>query len=179
MPIRRLIFVPLLACSLHIAAQQPTDVQQIDSLINDLSNHTRKPSELIDPQATHTKHLNDLSAPYTLALTQEADPSFNGNGTATLPVRVHFKTDSGELETSSTAHFVLRNHTWYFADLSFLDFPNFLIAVLIIGCLIGVTYAAFALTIYFRLSNKGMLTPSNRLRSSIPFYWPSLLRATR
>jgi hypothetical protein len=180
MPFKRFIYVALFACSLRIAAQQPTDVQQLNSVMKDLAEHNRAPSDLIDPQSRSTaKHLDTLSNPFTLALTSQGDPQFHGDGTATVPVRLHFKNDSSELNTSTNVNFVRRGETWYLADLAFLDIPTGLIFVLIIGCLGGVAYAAFVVTISYRLAKKGILTTSNRLRLPIPFYWPSLIRQTR
>ncbi|WP_125486669.1 hypothetical protein [Edaphobacter aggregans] len=149
--------------------------------MGDLTGHRRSPDLLLDPNSVNRNNEVDRlrDASYVLSLTSEGNPQFTGPGTANIPVRVRFKTANEELDTSSEAHFVLRGTTWYFSDFRFLAFPNALIVVLVVGCLIGVFYAASMLILRSRLLRSGQLNFKTQTKLFVPFFWPSLFKSTQ
>jgi hypothetical protein len=172
----------LLVLTMHISAQSSSsnDASQITALMAGLSDRSKTPAEVLDPNldpSARAKSLQRFSAPhYELSIVPtEGVPAIDGDS-ASLPVRVHFDSQDGNsLDTSTTAHFVKRNGTWYFSSFDFMQWPMFLIVVLIGAILFGITYAATVLILRTKLLRQGQLG-LNGVKMFIPFYWPSLFR---
>jgi len=175
----------LLGVAMSLSAQTPTSMSnadQITGLIVALSDHSKTPSAVLDPDLSpsgRSKNLAHFSAAhYELSLIPEGDPTITGD-TATVPVRVHFKADNGNsLDAGATAHFVRRNRVWYFSNFDFMAWSGFLIVALV-GCvLVGISYAATVLILMRKLLKQGPLGVSGATMF-IPLFWPSLFRKTR
>jgi hypothetical protein len=172
----------LLVLTMDISAQSPasTDADQITALMAGLSDRSKTPAEVLDPNldpSARTKSLQRFSAPhYELSIVPtEGVPAIEGDS-ASLPVRVHFDSkDGNSLDTSTTAHFVKRNGAWYFSSFDFMQWPLFLILVLVGAILVGVGYAVTVLILGSKLVKEGQLG-LNVVKMFIPFYWPSLFR---
>ena len=172
----------LLGMAMSLSAQAPTsrsDADQITGLMAALSDHSRTPSDVLDPNLSpsdHSRNLNHLSAPnYQLRLVPEGVPVITGDS-ATVPIRVYFDDKNGNtLDVSSTAHFVKLGGTWYFANFNFMKWPGFLIAVLVVGILVGIAYAATVLVLWRKLISRGQLG-ANAVKMFLPIFWPSLFR---
>jgi hypothetical protein len=173
----------LLCLSLRLSANAQTatsDVAEITNLMTALSDHSKTPAAVLDPNLSPSdreKNLHFFRAPqYQLSLVPtQGEPVISGD-TALVPVRVHFKGEEGnELDTSATIHFIKRNGTWYFSNFGFMSWPAFLIVVLVVCALVGISYSAGVLVLRNRLLRKGMLR-GNMVRIFIPFFWPSLFR---
>jgi hypothetical protein len=170
----------LLGVAMSLSAQAPTsrsDADQITGLMAALSDHSKAPSGVLDPNLSpsdRSKNLNRLSAPnYQLSLVPEGAPAITGDS-ATVPVRVHFDDKNGNT-LSSTAHFVKLGGTWYFANFNFMKWPGFLVAVLVIGILVGIAYAVTVLVLWRKLISQGQLG-ANAVKMFPPIFWPSLFR---
>lgn len=159
----------------------PTEVPNpLSALMAALCDHTRTPSQALDPAAeaqTREKAIARFSDPhYELSLVPtEAVPAPTGD-VASVPVRVHFKTENSELEATATAQFIKRGNSWYFANFDFLATPAFLIVVIIVCCSVGVGYATIVLVLRSRLAKRGQLTAGNLVRLFVPLCWRSLFR---
>jgi hypothetical protein len=172
----------LLVLTMHISAQSPssTDASQITALLAGLSDRSKNPAEVLDPNldpSARSKSLQRFSAPhYELSIVPtEGVPAIEGD-LASMPVKVHFDSkDGNSLDTSTTAHFVKRNGTWYFSSFDFMQWPMFLIVVLVGAILVGIAYAATVLILRSKLAREGQLGV-NGVKMFIPFYWPSLFR---
>jgi hypothetical protein len=161
-------------------SQASTDAGQITALMAGLSDRSKTPAEVLDPNldpSARAKSLQRLSAPhYKLSIVPtEGAPAIEGDS-ASLPVKVHFDSQDGNsLDTSTTAHFVKRKGTWYFSSFDFMQWPMFLILVLIGAILVGIGYAATILILRSKLVKENQLG-LNGVKMFIPFYWPSLFR---
>jgi hypothetical protein len=167
------------AACLSAQTQTPNDANQIGSLVSGLCDHSRAVADVLDPNLSPSGRDKNLrrfrDTPYELTLQTEGQSVIAGDS-ASVPVRVHFKTAHSELETSATLQFVRRGNTWYFANFGFLGWPIFLIVVLVVGILIAIGYAGTALTLWQRLERQGQLSLANRAKLFIPLFWPSLFR---
>jgi hypothetical protein len=181
----KLVALGLLVLAVCVSAQSPrsSDATQIAGLMSGLSDHSKTATEVLDPSlnpSDRDKNLSRLKDPhYELTLVSTGDIPANPGESASVPVRVHFKTENGEIETSSTAHFIKRNNTWYFSNFDFLSFPTFLIVVIVACVLLGIAYAATVLVLRGRLVRQGQLGAANAAKIFIPIYWPALFRRTR
>jgi hypothetical protein len=175
-----------LSVAMFLFAQAPTsksDTDQITGLMADLSNHSKAPADVLDPNLSgsdRSMNLRRFSAtPYELSIVPNGGtPAITGD-LASVPVRVHYKAEDGNsLDASATAQFVRRNGSWYFASFDFMKWPAFLIVVLIVCILIGVGYAVVVLVLWSRLRKHGLLG-ANAIKMFIPLFWSSLFRQTR
>lgn len=175
----------LLGVAMSLSAQTPTsssNAEQITGLMAALSDHSKTPSAVLDPNLSPSDRSKSLAhfsaAHYELSLVPEGAPTVTGD-TATVPVRVHFKADNGNsLDAGATAHFVRRNGVWYFSNFDFMSWPAFLIVALV-GCvLIGISYAATVLILMRKLLKQGSLGV-NGVTMFIPLFWPALFRKAR
>jgi hypothetical protein len=175
-----------LGVATDLSAQAPagrSDAEQISRLLKDLSDHTRAPSDVLDPSlgsSSRDENLNRFSAQkYVLSLVPaEGIPPIAGE-TASVPIRVRFDDGEGNsLDADATAHFVKRDGVWYFSSFDFMACPAFLVIVFVVGMLVAVSYAATALTLWFRLLRRGLLA-ANLVKIYIPFCWPVLFRLIR
>jgi len=172
----------ILVLTMHISAQSSssTDAGQITDLMTGLSDRSKSPAEVLDPNldpSARAKSLQRFSAPhYELSIVPiEGIPAIEGDS-ASMPARVHFDSkDGNSLDTSTTVHFVKRNGTWYFSSFDFMQWPIFLILVLVGAIVVGIGYAATVLLLRSKLVKEGQLG-LNRVKMFIPFYWPSLFR---
>jgi hypothetical protein len=172
--------LPVLFCQTSIVPRN--DVEQISSLVAALSNGSRPPSDVLNPNLSPSdrrKNLKHFRAKhYELSLVPEGNSDIEGNS-ASVMVRVRFKNDDGdELNTSTTAHFVRRDGTWYFSDFDFMSWPGGLIVVLLVGAFAGVGYAATVLTLLRKLHERGSLA-SDGIKMFVPLFWPTLFRQIR
>lgn len=170
----------VLAVDLSAQSSASSDAGQITALLAGVSDRSKAPADVLDPNldpSTRTKSLQRFSAPhYELSIVPTEDvPAIKGDS-ASIPVRVHFDSQDGNsLDASTTAHFVKRNGTWYFASFDFMQWPMFLVVVLVVAILVGIGYAATVLILRGRLVKEGQLG-INAVKMFIPFYWPSLFR---
>ena len=180
-----MVMVGLLGVAMSMCAQAPaskSDADQIKGLMAGLSNHSRTPADVLDPNLSspeRDKNLHRLSAPnYDLSVVPEGVPVITGDS-ASVPVRVRFDDKEGNtLDTKATAHFVKRGGMWYFANFDFMRWPGFLIAVLVVGILVCIAYAATVLVLWVKLSRQGQLG-ANGVKAFLPFFWPYLFRLLR
>jgi hypothetical protein len=159
-----------------------SDIDQINSLLSGLSDHSRTPEQVLDPAlnpADRARDIKRLSAPkYELKLIPTDGIHLTTNESAKVPIRVRYNSgDGNELDTTATAQFVKRNGTWYFSNFDFMSWPLFLIAVLIVGVLVAITYATIVLVLRNRLVRKGLLR-TNIVKIFFPIFWPDLFRQT-
>jgi hypothetical protein len=172
---------------ISLSAQAPastSDAGQITSLMASLSDHSKNPADVLDPNLSASdrqKNLKHFNAPhYELNLTPVGDISEITSDTASVPVSVHFKTDDGNsLDANATAQFVRRNGTWYFSNFDFMAWPVFLIVVLIVGMAVGISYAITVVILRSRLAKQGQQWGVNIVKIFIPIFWPALFRQTR
>jgi len=163
-------------------AMSTSDTDQIQKLMAALSRRSVIPADVLDPNLSiseRDKNLQRLGTPdYVLSIVPEGVPEIKGD-VASVRVRVRFDDRHGNtLDADSTAHFVKRGGTWYFSSFDFLEWPGFLIAVVILGILVGIFYAAAVLALWTRLSRKGKLG-TNGIKMFFPIFWPSLFRIIR
>lgn len=163
--------------------KMPSDADQIVELMKDLCTGSKTPTDALDPSLSPSERNRNVSKfgaqQFELTLVPtHGIPAITGDS-ASVPVRVHFKSESGdELDTGSTAEFVRRNGTWYFANFEFMAWPVFLVVVFVICMATGIGYAAIVLILRSRLVKKGRLGV-NVVKIFLPFFWPSLFRETR
>ena len=154
------------------------DKGQISKLLTELSDRSVKPSDVLDPnmnaqeRATNLGYFDDPS--YQLRLVAIGVVEIRADGSAAVPVEVSFKTAKKEITAQSTARFVKRDQGWYFAAFGFVAFPTVLIFVIIVGVLVGVSYATGVLLLRRKLLRQGKLDWANRARIFIPTFWPRL-----
>ncbi len=180
-----MVMAGLLGIAMSLCAQVPTggsDTNQIRGLMESLSNRSKAPADVLDPDLSspeRSKNLHRLSAPnYELSVVPDGVPLITGDS-ASVPVRVRFDDKEGNtLDASATAHFVRRGGAWYFSNFDFMDWTGFLIAVLVVGVLIGIAYASTVLVLWVKLSRRGQFG-ANGVRMFLPFFWPSLFRLLR
>ena len=181
-----LIFiVGFLAMAVSLYAQVralQSDTNQIMELMRGISDHTKTPASVLDPRLTSAKReksLRRLSAPnFDLSIAPEGPPVIVGDS-ASVPVKVHFNDHEGNtLDVTATAHFVKYGGTWYFANFDFLEWPGYLIVVLVLGILLGIVYAAMVLLLWRKLKRRGQLGV-NGAKIFFPLFWPSLFRLVR
>lgn len=178
-----LMTIGFMGVAIILYAQAPTstqDADQIKSLMAALSNHSKTPAEVLNPnlsQSDRDKNLERLSAPnYELSIVPEAAPTIT-NGSASAPVRVHFDDQEGNtLDASATAHFIKVGNMWYFSNFDFMRIPLFLIFVIVVCALIGIAYAATVLVLWRRLTKQGRFG-IDAVKVFFPIFWPSLFRA--
>lgn len=176
----------LVGLAMFLSAQTPVsknDADQIASLLESLSDHSRSPADVLDPNLSpsdHEKNLHRFSTPhYELSLVPRGGlPAIVGES-ASLPVRVHFTAGNGNsLDANATAQFVKRNGIWYFSNFDFMAWPDFLVAALVFGVLVGIGYAVIVLTLASRLLNERRLG-TDWILVFLPFFWPALFRKYR
>jgi hypothetical protein len=171
------------ASLLYSRAPQNTDTNQITSLMASLSDQTKAPADVLDPELNSADRATNLkrfgSANYQLNLVPTERVYHITAGSAVIPVHVLFKSaDGSELERDATITFVKRKGIWYFANFDFLRWPTFLIVILFACLLVGVGYAVTVLVLRNRLIKRGPLG-TDILKIFIPFFWPDLFRRTR
>lgn len=170
------------AMLLSAQTQAPKDdAGQIFILLANLSDHTKAPSDVLDPNLSSTdreKNLRHFSAPhYELSLTATGGVPVVTGDSASVPIHVHFDSkDGNSLDTNATAQFVKRNGTWYFSNFDFMSWPVFLILILVFGILVGIAYAVTVLVLMLKLRKHGQLG-FNSVKMFFPIFWPSLFRA--
>ena len=184
--LRMVVMAGSLGASTLLVAQAPalsSDAAQIDGLVTSLSDHAKAPADVLDPTlspSTRESDLNHFSASkYDLKVVPiGSGPAISG-GSASMPVRVHYKAEDGNsLDTNATAQFVRRNGVWYFSNFDFMKWPALLIAILVVCLLVGVAYAATVLVLRSKLIRQGPLG-FNGAKMFIPFFWPALFRQTQ
>lgn len=176
------VLLGLLVLTMHVSGQPSasTDTGQITALLAGLSDRSKTPADVLDPNldpSARAENLQRFSAPhYQLSIVPtEGVPAIEGDSAST-PVRVHFDSkDGNSLDTSTTARFVKRYWTWYFSSFDFMQWPMFLILVLVGAILVGIGYAATVLVLRSKLAKEGQLG-LNGVKMFIPIYWPSLFR---
>jgi hypothetical protein len=175
------LFALLLLLSVNVLSAQSdlsADKSQISKLLTGLSDHSVKPSDVLDPsmnakeRATNLGFFDDPS--YQLSLVPVGAIDIKPNGSAVVPVKVSFKTANKEMAAQSTAEFVKRDQGWYFASFSFVAFPTVIIAVIVVGVLVGISYATGVLLLRRKLLRQGKLDWGNRAKIFIPIFWPRL-----
>jgi hypothetical protein len=180
------VMLSLLGLGLFLRAQVSTvtsDADQIAGLMANLSEHSKTPTAVLDPTLNPSdcqKNLGHFSASqYELSIVPtEGIPTAIGDSVS-VPVRVHYRSEDGNsLDTSATAQFIRRNGIWYFSNFDFMKWPAILIIVLMVGILVGVSYAATVLILGSRLLKQGPLG-INRVKMFVPLFWPALFRQTK
>jgi Flp pilus assembly protein TadB len=183
---RLMAILGLLGVVMSISAQSPastSDADQIAGLMRSLGDHSKSPSDVLDPNLNpdeRDKNLHHFStSQYELSMTPTSGiPAITGDAVS-VPVRVHFDAKDGNtLDANSTAQFIKRNGTWYFSNFAFLSWPAFLIVVLVVGLLVGIGYAAVVVVLMLRLFKHGPLGV-NGIKMFFPIFWPQLFRQTR
>jgi hypothetical protein len=177
-----ILIVGFLAMAVSLYAQAPalqSDTNQIMGLMRGISDHTKTPANVLDPNlssAERGRNLHRLSAPsYDLSIVPEGPPVIVGDS-ASIPVKVHFNDHEGNtLDAASTAYFVKYGGTWYFANFDFLEWPWFLIVMLVVGILTGIFYATIVLLLWRKLKRRGQVGV-NGVKMFFPIFWPSLFR---
>lgn len=175
-PLYVLLFAPVL--SVAMLAQTDNDRAQISKLMSTLCDHSANPEMLLDPQSEN-KHrsltyFDDQS--YQLSLVPLGTVEFEQNGQASVPVRVHFRNSTREVDTRSTAEFVLRGGVWYFANFDFLGFPVIIVVVIILTVIVGISYAMGVLILRRRIVERGGLQGADVIKVFVPLFWPALVR---
>jgi hypothetical protein len=177
------VLIVLLLLSANVLTAQSdfaADKGQISKLLTGLSDHSIKPADVLDPSLNPKERTSSLryfdDPSYQLSLLPVGDIQINADGSAAVPVKVQFKNENKELSVRSTAEFVKRNQVWYFANFSFVAFPTVIIVVIVVGALIGVSYASGVLLLRRKLLRQGKLDWANRTKIFIPVFWPSLYR---
>lgn len=160
-----------------------SDADQITDLMAALSDHTKAPANVLDPNLSPSdrdKNLHHFIAPrYELSLAPTNGVSITGD-LASVPVRVHFKGEDGnELDATTTAQFVKRDGTWYFSNFDFMSWPAFLIVVFVAGLTVAIGYAATVLVLRSKLVRRGQLLGANAIKMFVPLFWPALFRQLR
>jgi len=175
-----MLMLLLLLSANVISAQSDfsADKSQISKLLTGLSDHSIKPADVLDPSMKPEKRTSSLGyfddPAYQLSLAPVGDIEIRPDGSAAVPVKVRFKTENKEVSTQSTAEFVKRNQVWYFANFSFVAFPTVIIAVIVGGALVGISYASAVLLLRRKLLRQGKLDWGNRAKIFIPIFWPNL-----
>jgi len=179
----KVMMISLVEGMMFLSAQtlaSRNDADQIISLLAGLSNHSKIPANVLDPNLSPSdrdKNLHHFSAPhYELNLVPtEGIPAISGEFVS-VPIRVHFNSgDGNSLDVSATAQFVKRNGTWYFSNFNFMTWPAFLIIVLIFGILVGIGYAVMVIILMRRLLKQGPFGIDGML-IFFPIFWPYLFR---
>jgi hypothetical protein len=164
-------------------AQSSKDAEAISRLAAALADHSVSPSAALDPAlrtAQRTEALSILQDPgYELSLVPTRSVEVSPNGTAEMPVRVHFKTADSESEMWATVHFVRRDGAWYFADYNFLVMPIWLYITAIGLLVIALAWSAVAVWLYYRVSRTGQMSVANNFKCCVPIFWPEIYRQTR
>jgi hypothetical protein len=175
------VLVLLLLLSANVLSAQSdssADKSRISKLLAGLSDHSIKPADVLDPSLNPEKRTSSLGyfddPSYQLSLVPTGDIKINADGSAAVPVKVQFKNENKEVSTQSTAEFVKRNQVWYFANFSFVAFPTVIIAVIVGGALVGISYASGVLLLRRKLLRQGKLDWGNRAKIFIPIFWPNL-----
>jgi len=181
----RAAFVFLLLLSIKIVSGQSdtsSDENQISKLLTGLCDHTVKASDALDPSlspALRKSNLEYFTDSYDLSLVPIGPIRVSSDWSATVPIKVEFRNANRELAVQSTALFVKRNKTWYYANFDFLRFPGVLIVLIVICGLVSLLYASGVLLLRWRLLQQGEWDWSNRIKIFIPIFWPSLLNTKR
>ena len=183
---RFLVVILLLLSTAGLALEQDdrkSDKDQINALIDKLSDHSVTAEKALDPALVGPKRKTAIGrfndSTYQLSITRTEEAGVRPDGHAVLPARIHFKNQTNELDADADIKFIQRDGTWYFADFDFLGWPTILIIVLIAGIGAGIFYATMGLVLLNRLKKTNQLTPSNYLKLFIPIFWPSLFAGTR
>jgi hypothetical protein len=177
-PVGVMFLLLLSASALAAQSEASSDNSQIANLLTGLSNHSVRPSDVLDPSLSPEKRESNLAyfddPSYQLSFVAVGPVQINADGSAAAPVRVQFKNRNTEMSAQSTVEFVKRNQVWYFADFSFVGFPGVIVALIIIGALIAVSYTSGVLLLRRRLLRQGRLDWGNRVKIFIPVFWPAL-----
>jgi len=172
------------AVSLYALTQpSESDAGQISGLMAGLSDHSKAPVDVLDPNLSPSdrdKSLHHFIAPrYELSLVPTGGIPVVSGDFASVPVRVHFEaSDGNSLDASATAKFVKRDGVWYFANFDFMSWPAYLIIVLVVCLFVGVSYAVTVLILTRKLIQKGQFGVTG-IKAFVPFLWPSLFRQIR
>jgi hypothetical protein len=175
--------MPGIAVILWAQASAPgIDAGQVSSLIERLCNHSITPADAFDPNLNHPSGPETCNTSGPLPTNsvllklrvrrslEEILPLYRFES-ATMPKTV-------ALDTDATARFVKRNGVWYFSNFDFMSWPNLLVAVLVVGIVVGLGYATTALVLFNRLMKNGLIG-THGIKMFIPFFWPALFRQTR
>jgi hypothetical protein len=181
---RGLLIILLLLSANVLSAQSDSsaDKSQISRLLTGLSDHSIKPTDVLDPSMDPKKRTSSLGyfedPAYQLSLVPVGEIEITADGTASVLVKVLFKTESREVGGQSTVAFVKRNQVWYFANFSFLGFPTVIIAAIIVGALMAISYASAVLLLRRELLRQGKLDLVDRAKIFVPIFWPTLFSRT-
>jgi hypothetical protein len=155
---------------------------EVTALFQKLEQHQSTPAELLDPMLPVDKRQQDIeklgNPNYRMKLEQTGPAKVSGNR-AEVPVRVHLEDGNSVFDAETSLELVNRNGSWYFSSYDFLSFGVFFTIMVVVGCLVGVTYAAVVLTLRKKLKDKGKLSASSTLKLFIPVFWLALLRQVR
>jgi hypothetical protein len=185
--INLIVFLGMSGAIMLLFAQIPEsrrDADQIASLMAALSDRSKVPSDVLDPMLSSDDRAENLkrfsTSRYELSLVPTQPVQVLAEDSASVPIRVHYISDDGaRLDANATAHFVRRNGTWYFSNFEFMEWPAFLIIVLVVGVLVAIGYATTVLVLRNRLVKKGQLGGRNLIKVFLPVFWPDLFRQTR
>lgn len=178
--------VGLLGATMILSAQvsqSKSDADQITSLMTGLSDHSKTPKDVLDPDLSPSERDKNLkrfgSLHYQLSLVPTESIQTIAGDSASVPVRVRFNAENGnQLDTNATAQFVRRNGAWYFSSFDFMGWPMVLIIVLAVGLLVAIAYAAIILILRSRLAKPGRFG-IDTVKMFFPFFWPELFQKTR
>jgi hypothetical protein len=152
-------------------------------LMKKLADHSAPAENLVDPKLgskQRQKTLDYFRDPsYQLTLVPTAAPKIDSDGRATVPVRLHFKNLTSQVDGDAEIRFIQRGGAWYFADFSFLGWTLAEIIMYIVGMGIAVAFATGVLILRRRLRRQNMLNGANLLKIFIPIFWPKLFSDTR
>lgn len=155
----------------------------IQALIASLEGHRADPTELLDPDLERERRQKSLAEfedkLYQVSFYERSPLVFTDGNHASMNTRVHFKDGHSEASMTTTLQFVRRDGRWYFASYEFMDFPPIAIALIGIGCSIGVGYAVMVLALRSRLRRAGKLYLNRQLLAFIPLAWPALWRESQ
>lgn len=160
-----------------------SDTDQINALIEKLSNHSVTADKALDPDLSGPKRksaIDYLSGPaYQLTITPTGDVRIGSDGRAVLTARIRFRSQTNELDRDAEVRFIRRDGVWYFADFGFLGWPTILIMVLVVGILVGISYATVGLILFTRLQKRNKLNQATFFKLFIPIFWPKLFSMCR
>lgn len=173
----------VVALGANVTLAQQDNVAAIRDLLDRVSKGGTAPASALDPllgdEARKADSKRFAAEGYELRIQPTGAPSLSDENHATAPVEVHWDDHRGNSVdvSDSTAHLVRRDGVWYFASYDFLAWPGYLVALLVLGCSVGVGYAAVVLVLYRKI-----VVSSDAASIAlvwIPFYWPSLFRKFR
>lgn len=164
-------------------SQTSSDREQIMMLMEKLADHSAPAEKLVDPKLggkERQKTLDYFSDPsYQLTLVPTEAPKIEPDGRAIVPVRLHFKNLTSQVDGDADIRFIQRGGAWYFADFNFLGWTLAEIAIYIVGMGIAIAFATGVLILRRRLRKQNMLNGANLVKIFIPIFWPKLFSNTR